>query len=111
MVANGGVDRVFDAMGHRYRRRLLFALLDENPQDAADPQGAEAALLPGSGDADADRVRAMIVHSHLPKLDATGYVDWDRETGKIRKGPAWEEIAPLLALLEAHGDELPDDWL
>ena len=35
MVANEGVDRVFDAMGHRYRRRLLFALLDENPQDAA----------------------------------------------------------------------------
>jgi hypothetical protein len=105
-------DRSVEAMGHRYRRRLLLALLDSNPQDDKDAQNAEEAL--GSvveGEVDEEIVETELVHYHLPKLDELGYITWDQETGKIKKGPQWDEIEPLLKLLTDHQDELPDDWI
>jgi hypothetical protein len=105
-------DRSVEALGHRYRRRLLIALLDHNPQDDEDAQDSEEAL--GSvvdGEVDQQLVQSELVHNHLPKLDELGYITWNPETGKIKKGPQWEEIAPLLALLKDHDDELPEGWL
>ncbi len=29
---------------------------------------------------------------HLPKLDSAGYIDWNPETGRIKKGPRFEEL-------------------
>ncbi|MFB6183799.1 MAG: hypothetical protein ABEI96_04525 [Haloarculaceae archaeon] len=29
----------------------------------------------------------------------------------ISAGPNWEDIAPVLRLVEEHRDELPDGWL
>lgn len=37
-------------------------------------------------------------------------IDWDRENDQISKGENWDEIAPLLQLLQDHQDELPDSW-
>lgn len=101
--------RGVDALGHRYRRRLLVALLDHNPQDDDDAQDAERALgIEGGDDA---LIETQLFHHHLPKLEDLGYIAWDRETGEIRKGPDWEEIEPLLQLLRDHEEELPDGWL
>lgn len=49
-------------------------------------------------------------HNHLPRLTEAGYVEWDRETGELSRGQNFEEIAPILTLLEDHADELPSDW-
>ena len=48
---------------------------------------------------------------HLPKLEDMGYISWDRNTNEISKGPAWDDIAPLLKLIYDHQDELPKGWL
>jgi hypothetical protein len=101
------LDRALDALGHKYRRRLLVGLLDHNPQDDDDAQRAETSL----GDDLGEEVEVALIHSHLPKLEQAGYIAWDRESGEISKGPNWDEIAPLLQLLGDHADELPDDWL
>lgn len=99
-------DELFDALGHRQRRELLVALLDHNPQDMT-PTVAEE--VPDEA-APVEEVVEM-THIHLPKLAEYGYITYDRETEEVSKGPAFDEIRPMLELLIAHADELPDDWL
>ena len=45
------------------------------------------------------------------KLEEMGYISWDRTTNKIKKGPEWDDIAPVLKLMHDHQDELPEGWL
>jgi hypothetical protein len=83
-------------------------MLEQNPQDDEDVNPLDTTAKP---DADETVLQSELVHSHLPKLEDMGYIEWDRDTGKIRKGPNWNEIAPLLELIHDHQDELPDGWL
>lgn len=99
--------RMFGALENEKRRRLLVALLEHNPQEEtiADPEAnhnTEMALEPQEME---------MYHKHLPKLERAGYIDWDKNSQKIHKGPRFEEIRPLLELIENHKDELPDGWL
>jgi hypothetical protein len=34
-----------------------------------------------------------LVHVHLPKLNDTGFVEWDREAGTVVLAPAIEELS------------------
>lgn len=102
------LDVGFDALANNYRRRLLIALLEHNPQDDADTQiPADLSI----GDKDVEKLRIQMTHTHLPKLEAAGFIDWDRETNEVRKGPRFDEIRPLVQLMYDHADELPDGWL
>ena len=104
-------DHVLDTLGDRYRRRLLVSLSEHNPQDD-DPRASEWAVRDASdAGADEEAVRLVLFHNHLPRLKERGYVSWDREAGTIERGPNWTEVEPLLRLLDAHRDELPDGWL
>lgn len=99
-------DDMVDALAHVQRRKLLIALLAENPQDetptvVADSEENSDAL---------DRLVSMR-HVHLPKLADYGFIEWDKEAHEIMKGPNFDEIRPLLELLDDHEDELPKDWL
>jgi hypothetical protein len=98
---------MLDALSDPYRRQLLVAMLEANPQDDTDTDPLD--LL---GDAAADEtVETTLSHIHLPKLEERGYIEWDREAGTISKGPNWERIAPLIQLIQDHRGELPDGWL
>jgi hypothetical protein len=112
MESRGELDRSLDALGHKYRRRLLLALSRHNPQDDEDAQDAEEALKAVfEGTTENDMIETELIHSHLPKLERYEYIIWDQETGAISKGPNWEEIEPILSLLESHRDELPEEWI
>jgi hypothetical protein len=50
-------------------------------------------------------------HYHLPQLEKKGFIEYDRDQHTIAKGPQFEEIEPLITLIDVHADELPDDWL
>lgn len=93
-------DDAFDALADPRRRELLVSLLDRDSR--ADPRVADDEH--GSGD-----LLAM-EHVHLPKLDAYGFVRWDRESGEVTRGPAFDELRPLLELFEDHREELPSGW-
>ena len=95
-------DQVLDALGHQYRRRLAIRLLEHNPLDTRTASKATT-------DADIDAIER--VHVHLPKLEAAGYITWDRESGTVEKGPRWEEIASVVSVLQMHEDELPGDLI
>lgn len=95
-------------LANQYRRRLLIALLEHNPQADDDPQ------LPSDldfGVEDVETLKIHMTHSHLPKLEEAGVIEWDQETNTIRKGARFNEIRPLLELMQNHADELPDGWL
>jgi hypothetical protein len=96
------MDRMLDALRKRNRRLILLLVKDGVVQTEAD-------VMFRGGD-DSETVKMKLIHTHLPKLADAGYIEWDRETGTISKGPNFDEIEPLLELLETHADELPADW-
>lgn len=96
-----GIDRVLEGFRDPYRRLILVELREGHVSDVSD------LLLRGADDTGTE---LSLEHEHLPKLDDAGYVEWDRETGAVERGPAFEEVEPLLDLLERHADELPPDW-
>jgi len=99
-------DDMVDALASVQRRKLLLALLAENPQD-------DTPAVIGDSDSETDAVERLVEmqHVHLPKLVEYGFIEWDKEANEVIKGPKFDEIRPLLELLDDHEDELPDDWL
>lgn len=103
------LDRAFDALCDPYRRRVLLAVSDIEGHDA-DEFTTTAFAAAGMGEEDPDVLQARLFHSHLPRLAEQGYVEWDRERGEIGRGPAFDEVEPLLRLLVDHADELPAEF-
>ncbi|WP_415379679.1 ArsR family transcriptional regulator [Halosimplex sp. TS25] len=99
-------DEMVDALADVQRRTLLVALLEHNPQ-------ADRPVVVGDGGTEAIEVKQLIQmkHVHLPKLAEYGFIDWDEDAHEVAKGPNFDEIRPLLELLDDHADELPADWL
>lgn len=97
------LDECFEALRDTQRRRLLLALLESNPQDDT-PLVTERMTL---AEEEAGRALVRYQQIHLPKLEQYGFIDWDREGGQIRKGPAFEEARPLLELLDSEANVLP----
>lgn len=116
MTAN---DEVFDAMANHQRRQLLVRLLNEGPQPVPHLSGVSRAILQahtavlreyltGSADiSDANRGDIRTHHVHLPKLAEYEYIDWDRDAHVVTRGPDFDDVRPLLAVL----DDLRDDQL
>jgi hypothetical protein len=98
-----GMGRRLDTLSNQRRRLVLFTLERGYTTNESD--------LVFRGPGDEDDVEEELLHHHLPKLVEAGYIEWDRETGEISKGPRYDEIEPLLALIEDHADELPPGWL
>lgn len=86
-----------EALRHPYRRGVLFALLSHNPRDLDE---LPSAALRRGGD-DGEDIHRELNETHLPILDEAGFIDWDRDSGKVTKGDRFEEIA---AVLKAMGD-------
>ncbi len=100
------VDDALDALAHVQRRKLLVALLDHNPQD-----DSPVVIAPHETDAEAMMRIMKMDHVHLPKLVDYGFIEWDRDKNEVAKGPNFDEIRPMLELLDDHHDELPESWL
>lgn len=112
MGEQAAFDRMADALSHPYRRQLLVALTEHNPQQVEAGLDAKNALASvNDGEIAGGTAEMELIHNHLPKLDIYRYITRDEATGAISKGPHWEEIEPLLRLLRTHEDELPSDWL
>lgn len=96
------LDEQFSVLADVERRRLLVALLKENPRSDVLNKIAES-----DDDAETGRRRVAIHHNHLPRLEDHGLVEWDRENAIVAKGPEFEKIEPFLLVLDEHRDELP----
>lgn len=98
--------RLLEAVGHGYRRRLIAALADGNPQPVSG-QLDVGSMRPQPTETHQEQAATEleIVHNHLPRLEDAGYVSWDRENGQITKGPNFAEVAALLeSMANGNGD-------
>lgn len=100
------LDRVFRALSKSMRRRVLLALMRKNPRE--DDEFETVEFRPE--DTARETISIELRHAHLPKLDEAGFIDWNEETGVVTRGEDFEEIRPLLELMDDHRDELPGDW-
>ena len=105
MSASGRFDEVLDALADPYRRQLLLALIEHNPQDDDDSNPLN---IHTEGEDTLSKLNIFM--GHLPKLDEMGIIEWKEENNEIVKGPDWAEFEPLLRLIAENKDELPEEW-
>lgn len=103
------LDVMFDALRNPYRRRILLTISDHNPLDINEFIQDEFSSV-GVDEAGPKQLELKLFHSHLPKLAEMKYIDWNPETQTIRRGANFDDIAPLLKLMDGHADELLTDW-
>lgn len=90
------VNAVMDALAKRPRRVVLLSLLDD------DAEVTRATVQRATG---ADVTAIELQHTHFPKLDRAGYVEWNREENSVSRGENYAEIEPFLRLLKAYTTE------
>ena len=100
-LASRGRGEIFSALSTRHRRVTLLLLHRDGVKRESDLLVRESTE---------DDVEHDLIANHLPELEKAGFIEWDRETGTISKGPRFDEIEPVLELIENHPDELPPDW-
>lgn len=105
-VTSTSFDSHLDALGHVDRRRLLLALLDANTEDNLPVEIDQL-----EHDTAETSLQLSMHHVHLPKLDYLGFVDANLDHYSVTRGPRFDEIKPLLELLDTNREQLPDDWL
>ncbi|QLG63696.1 DUF7344 domain-containing protein [Halorarum salinum] len=104
--ADSSFDDLLTLLASGYRRRLLVSLQEQDPQD--DPR-VPADVPVGGEERDALMIRAS--HSHLPKLEEAGVIEWDRTSDHVGRGPNFGDVEPILDVLRDHADDLPEDCL
>jgi len=99
------LDELFEVLSKPPRRRILTALAAANPTN-------EAEFVPRdfTGDERGEDILMRLHHTHLPKLDEAGFIEWNPDSKTITRGPRFDEIAPLVKLLVANCDEFPAGW-
>lgn len=97
------IDQALSALSKTPRRRVLLALKEDSPRQLETFVTGEIAPDTREG----ETIRVELYHRHFPRLDESNYIDWEEDTGRIRRGEDFEEIRPLLELLEDHPDKLP----
>lgn len=93
-------DNSFRALAHEQRRTLLLDVLRAHPQDVVVESPAREGAV-----TDADRREQLeMYHSHLPKLEAYGFIEWNKDIHEVGKGPRFEELRPLLECVDTHAE-------
>lgn len=94
------VDDVFDALRHKQRRRILYSLIEHESR-----RELSIVDLMNSGKYQG-RQWVALYHNHLPKLNELGYIEWERESCTIGRGPQFDEIIPFIRSAMNNTNEL-----
>ena len=100
---SGAQNELFEQLSHPTRRYILLELAVADPGEAFSLEDSTTEIDP------AGQNRIELWHQHLPKLSNAGYVEWDKQTETLVRGPRFDAVAPILKLLIEHGDRLSDE--
>lgn len=111
---------LFELLTAKSRRRLLVTLCDvesiQVPDDLSMRGATQAASSSGSQSLNKHSPDELspydiqMYHNHLPKLQAEDVIEWDRETGTVARGPAFERVEPAVRLLATNQHALPGEF-
>jgi len=100
VLLRSDIDQVLDVLSHRYRRAVLLLLTHDAVTTVEDVRR--------QGDEEIGEIE--LIHTHLPKLETEGYIEWNQETGEIFKGPCFDTVKPLLDVMERNAEDLLQHW-
>lgn len=107
-------DDVFSALAHVQRRQLLVSLIGHESRSVPELSSTDRQMmnahegllhqyLTGPLDiAGVDKPVVRMYHVHLPGLADDGFIDWEQDTHVVSQGPRFDDIQPLLELLDDH---------
>jgi len=98
------MDQYITALSDVQRRRILVELLDRDLQ-------TDGGTLPPETVVEKTHEEAELYHNHLPWLADADFVRWNRNTNEVVEGPRFEEIEPLIELLDDNATQLPGNWV
>lgn len=102
-TTDDSLSKVMSALSASPRREVLFRLYEESSSSIESPDVVEL----NSQSFDCSRV--ALYHQHLPNLAEKKYIEWDQSTFEIQKGENFDEVRPLLQLLDEHDYLVADE--
>ncbi|WP_231182975.1 ArsR family transcriptional regulator [Haladaptatus sp. DYF46] len=88
-------DEIFDVLSHRQRRHVLSTLLDSDDEITVSEL---AEMTSSKSDGDASRIEVGLHHSHLPRLEGMGIVEYDRDAETVEPTAAVADLEPFFEL-------------
>jgi len=86
------LDAVFEVLADARRRRIIRILRTQDGDTIPVPALAQALASREPGESEPDQLTISLRHVHLPKLDATGVVEYTAERAQVRYvGPSLVE--------------------
>lgn len=114
-------DDVLDGIADVQRRLLLTRLVHDEPQPVPQlssksreilqaDEGLLQEYLSGSLEiANADKTNIRTHHVHLPKLVEYSYIKWDQDAHVMTQGPKFDDVRPLLEVVDDGQNERSAD--
>jgi hypothetical protein len=97
-------DQLYEVLSAQPRRMIIFSLLKEPEQWLPLPDAAYSSSRPIDSQNSCMRLR----HYHLPKLTEAGYIRWESDPFRVRRGPHFEEPAFVISKMTDTSDEYPE---
>ncbi|WP_423747175.1 hypothetical protein V5735_21335 (plasmid) [Haladaptatus sp. SPP-AMP-3] len=101
-IQGTSLDTFFEILANTSRRQLLFSLLERDRLDDDHP------YVPTDVNSTDDRERLSSLrmrHVHLPMLSAADVIEWDHESRTVWRGPRFDDIRPLVQMVQERADE------
>lgn len=90
------LDTLYAVLGNAERRAILRYLSDHpGPVSIAGLASDLATIVNGSEaffSEQQTKLHVSLIHTHLPKLDAVGFVNWDQNNDSVALSPALEDL-------------------
>ncbi|MFD1514056.1 hypothetical protein [Halomarina rubra] len=101
------LETTFEILSDDHRRQILQDVAEETTP--AHPEITLDTLLSGrETTGSATDLELEFQHVQLPKLADEELIGWNRSRGVVYRGQAFDDVAPMLTLLEEHEEELPN---
>lgn len=78
------VDEILDTLGHSLRREVVHYFEDDRSSATATVDDLVAHIGGRTPPESEHRLRVQLAHAHLPKLAATGWLEYDRDVNHVR---------------------------
>lgn len=95
-LSSSQIDSAMDALRDPARRVILRTLFNNATEISIDDIVRTI---------DTPNIEGALHHNHLPKLESAGYLEWNRSSNTVSRGPNFFEVEPFVRLLNGYPGE------